>query len=86
LELIEQAIPAAPVGTKSNTPTIAADNLGAIFDIEIDETPNSTPVVVAKEQSKTRKKTLAKKIVKGNCNLKKSPGMKGKAIRTSKKG
>ncbi len=86
LELIEQAIPAAPVGTRSNAPTIAAETLGAIFDIEIDEAPTPTPAVVAKEQSKTRKKTLAKKIVKGNSNLKKSSGMKEKAIRTSKKG
>ncbi len=35
LELIEQAIPAAPLGTGSNAPTIANDDLGAIFDIEI---------------------------------------------------
>jgi uncharacterized Zn finger protein len=35
LELIEQAIPAAPIRTKSTAPTIRADDLGAIFDIEI---------------------------------------------------
>ena len=58
LELIEQAIPAAPVGAKSGAPTIAADNLAAIFDIEIDEAP------VVKEEMRARKKPAAKKAVK----------------------
>ena len=58
LELIEQAIPAAPVRAKSGAPTIAADNLAAIFDIEIDEVP------VVTEEVRTRKKPAAKKAVK----------------------
>ncbi|HLW68422.1 MAG TPA: SWIM zinc finger family protein [Gemmataceae bacterium] len=52
-ELIEQAIPAAPVKTKRCAPTIAAEELGAIFNIEIDaEKPPS---------NKVTKKTVAKK-------------------------
>jgi uncharacterized Zn finger protein len=41
LELIEQAIPAAPTTGKgkSNAPTIATSDLGAIFGIELGDTP-----------------------------------------------
>ena len=39
LELIEQAIPTAPIEAKSSAPTIATDDLGAIFDIEIGDAP-----------------------------------------------
>ena len=39
LELIEQAIPTAPLGTAGTAPTIATADLGAIFDIEMDEAP-----------------------------------------------
>jgi uncharacterized Zn finger protein len=45
LELIEQAIPTAPFGAESRAPTIANDDLGAIFDIEIGDAP--VPAVVA---------------------------------------
>jgi uncharacterized Zn finger protein len=38
-ELIEQAIPTAPIKATSTAPTIAADDLGAIFDIEIGDAP-----------------------------------------------
>lgn len=38
-ELIEQAIPKAPVGAKGKSRAIAASDLGAIFDIEIDNEP-----------------------------------------------
>ena len=38
-ELIEQAIPTAPVKAAGNAPTIAADELGAIFEIEIGDAP-----------------------------------------------
>ena len=41
-ELIGQAIPAAPLGTKSRAPALAADELGAIFDIEISDAPTAT--------------------------------------------
>lgn len=38
-ELIEQAIPSAPLRKSGTTPTIAIDDLGAIFDIEIGDAP-----------------------------------------------
>jgi uncharacterized Zn finger protein len=89
-ELIEQAIPAAPVGTGSKAPTIASDNLGAIFDIEIDETP--APVPVAKEKGKTRKDTPEKKTPKKAGKVKHPTAAKSKKTlpvsktRTPKKG
>ncbi len=46
-ELIDQAIPAAPAGTECRATTIATDELGAIFGIEIDSVPvqgASTPI------------------------------------------
>jgi uncharacterized Zn finger protein len=42
-ELIEQAIPTAPVRTKPDAPTIETSALGAIFGIEIDEAPVAEP-------------------------------------------
>jgi uncharacterized Zn finger protein len=38
-ELIEQAIPTAPVGTKAGAPTISTDDLGALFGIEMGDAP-----------------------------------------------
>jgi uncharacterized Zn finger protein len=58
LELIEQAIPTAPIKATSSAPTIATDELGAIFDIEIGDTP------VAKADTKTHEKPASKKVVK----------------------
>ncbi len=55
-ELIEQAIPAAPVGPRGSVPTIASDDLATIFDIEIAD----APTVVAKP--KARKKPAAKRV------------------------
>jgi uncharacterized Zn finger protein len=54
LELIEQAIPTAPLGTSSTAPTIAADDLGAIFDIEIDDArvPHAQTTIPAKPAAK----------------------------------
>ena len=42
-ELIEQAIPTAPARAKTGTPTIEASELGALFDIEINEAPAAEP-------------------------------------------
>ena len=58
LELIEQAIPTAPIKATSSAPTIATDDLGAIFDIEIGDAP------VAKADTKTREKPASKKVAK----------------------
>lgn len=80
-ELIEQAIPAAPAGTRSKAPTLAADNLGAIFDIEIDDAPASTPTPVATEKTKAPKKPAAKKAVKKISQAKKTPAAKQKKVK-----
>ncbi|MDR3632550.1 MAG: SWIM zinc finger family protein [Isosphaeraceae bacterium] len=66
-ELIEQAIPAAPTHTKSSAATIATDELGAIFDIEIDDTPATAPDAEihekppAKTAAKVKKASATKK-------------------------
>jgi uncharacterized Zn finger protein len=58
MELIEQAIPTAPARTKSKVATIATDDLAAIFDIEIADTPVATAV------TETRKQPASKKVAK----------------------
>jgi hypothetical protein len=55
--LIEQAIPTAPIRATSNAPTIAKDDLGAIFNIEIGDAP------VVKADTQVRKKPASKKVV-----------------------
>jgi uncharacterized Zn finger protein len=76
LELIEQAIPTAPIGTGSNAPTLATDNLGAIFDIELDDAPAATDV--SHEKIKTRGKPAAKKAAKSVNIAKTTPAAKSK--------
>jgi uncharacterized Zn finger protein len=48
-ELIEQAIPKAPAGSKGKSPTIATGDLGAIFDIEIENEPAANGGTVRKD-------------------------------------
>jgi hypothetical protein len=79
--LIEQAIPAAPVRTGSKAPTLAADDLGAIFDIEIDDAPAATPPSVATKNIKAPKKPVAKKSVKKISQVKKTPAVKQKKVK-----
>jgi len=52
-ELIEQSIPAAPLGTGSGAPTIATEELGAIFGIEIAEPPPAATDVAARDKPAT---------------------------------
>jgi hypothetical protein len=52
--LIEQAIPTAPLEKSGTAPTIAIDDLGAIFDIEIGDAP------VANAETTIPAKTVAK--------------------------
>jgi uncharacterized Zn finger protein len=66
-ELIEQAIPATPLGVEPGAPTIATDELGAIFDIEIDAAP------AASAGAATREKPAAKKAAKKTRGVKKPP-------------
>jgi uncharacterized Zn finger protein len=80
LELIEQAIPAAPTRAKSSAPTIASDDLGAIFDIEIDDVP------IAKGGARTRVKPKAKKAVKKAGKGKKVTAASKKAKPVPRKG
>ncbi len=64
-ELIEQAIPTAPVPAESTAPTIAAEDMGAIFGIEIDDVP------VAKAATQIpRKAAPKKKVAKGTSTSK----------------
>jgi uncharacterized Zn finger protein len=77
-ELIEQAIPAAaPKSAKAGAPTIAAEDLGAIFDIEIDDAP------VARASASTREKPASKKVAKKAPTAKKAPAAK-KALAAKK--
>jgi uncharacterized Zn finger protein len=68
LELIDQAISAKPMEGSSQAPTLAEDELGAIFDIDIACTPTEQPVtkidkkdVGKKTQSTSSKPPIAKK-------------------------
>jgi uncharacterized Zn finger protein len=63
-ELIEQAIPTAPIKATSTAPTIAADELGAIFDIEIGDAP------VAQAADRIPKMPAPKKAVKNAATTK----------------
>jgi uncharacterized Zn finger protein len=73
-ELIEQALPAAPAGTRRAAPTIAADDLGAVFGIEIGD----GPVAAEGPEEKTARKPRAKKKAAAPTKLKsKRPPRKG---------
>jgi len=60
-ELIDQAIPKNPVGTSGSAPTIAADELGSIFGIEIGDAPTSAAKTNAREKPAMRK--IPKRVV-----------------------
>jgi uncharacterized Zn finger protein len=62
LELIEQAIPAAPVRAGRGAPTISTDDLGAIFDIEIDAAPTAKASGKVAEKPASKKARAAKKL------------------------
>ena len=62
-----------PVRAKSGAPTIASDDLGPIFDIEIDDVP------IVNAGARIRKKPETKKVVKKASKVK-------KATRVPKKG
>jgi uncharacterized Zn finger protein len=99
LELIKQAIPTAPVGTKSRASRISTDDLGAIFDIEIGETlvAKADPKIteraaarrvakkpsVAKVETKVTEKPAARPAVKKASMVKKAPDTKAEAKVTS---
>jgi uncharacterized Zn finger protein len=74
LELIEQAIPTAPLKTKSKAATISAGDLGAIFDIEIgdDEGAKADEMTGVTERSKKITKKRAALIQATDADV--SPG------------
>ncbi len=82
LELIEQAIPTAPIGAKSNAATIHADDLGDIFGIELGDAS------MAKQGTQIREKMGTIKVVKPKAgNVKIVPASKKKtATKVPKKG
>ena len=59
-ELIEQAIPRAPTRAKHGSPTIETSDLGAIFDIEINDSPVAEPPT-PKKAPKVKKTPAATK-------------------------
>jgi uncharacterized Zn finger protein len=74
MELIEQAIPAAPLEGKSSAPAIATDELEAIFGIEIGDAP------VTHTAPETQNKPAAKKAAKKTTAAKKPVAEKKKSI------
>ncbi len=50
-ELIEQAVPDAPIPGRKGGPSIALDDLGAIFDIEIGDAPLPEPAIKSPRKS-----------------------------------
>ncbi len=81
LELIEQAIPTEPIRSTSTAPTIASDDLGAIFDIEIGDAP------AGKASTTTRKKPATKKVAKKTSRVKRTAvAKKRKKASAPKKG
>jgi uncharacterized Zn finger protein len=74
MELIDQAIPAAPIKAATSAATIAADDLEAIFDIEIGDAPD------AKVDTLIREKPAAKKVVKKARNARKTSTAKKRKL------
>ena len=87
LELIEQAIPTAPLGTKSNAPTLAADDLGAIFDIEIGDAPATKPAAKQTGPKARAGKKAAATTTKAAASIREKPAAKatGPKARAGKK-
>jgi uncharacterized Zn finger protein len=88
-ELIEQAIPAAPTRAKHGVPTIEASELGAIFDIEINDPPAAgppSPKTTTKKATKVKKATAATKAtpVKNTAAAKTAKVKKAAAAKTAK--
>ncbi len=63
-ELIEQAIPTAPVRSKRGAPTIADGDLGDIFGIDLGETPPPVPKPKARAKAATETVAMTAKAVK----------------------
>jgi uncharacterized Zn finger protein len=82
-ELIEQAIPAAPPQSPRGTPALAAEDLGAIFDIELDTAPPATAVKAPRK--KPASKTAVKKAAPQDGNNAAKTAVKQTAKKAPKK-
>jgi uncharacterized Zn finger protein len=60
-ELIEQAIPDAPIRSRTGGPKIDASDLGAIFDIEIGDAPAPQAATTSPKKPVAQKPTIPKK-------------------------
>jgi uncharacterized Zn finger protein len=77
LELIEQAIPAAPIGARTGTPAISNDDLSDIFGIELsDETPASRSPAKTSAKSGVKQALTPKAPVKGPAKVAAKPVQK----------
>ena len=82
MELIEQAIPTAPAESKGGAPSIASDDLGAIFGIELGNEPQPVAATPAKKAArKAAKKAPATSKVTAS---KKTPASGKAALATRK--
>lgn len=77
LELIEQAIPAAPIGAQTGAPGISNDDLSDIFGIELsDETPASRSPARISPKSGVKKTLTPKAPLKGPAKVAAKPVQK----------
>ena len=90
-ELIEQAIPTAPIEARRSAPTIATDDLGAIFDIEIDDAPVAKAATEVPEKPAPKKAAIKasatknKKVASVKKATKKASAAKKTSIPSAKK-
>jgi uncharacterized Zn finger protein len=82
-ELIEHAIPAAPARTSHGAPTIESAELGAIFDIEINDAP-AEPRSEKAISSKARKFRKSPEVEAAPTAKKPATGKKAASKKTSK--
>jgi len=85
LELIEQAIPAAPIGARTGTPALSNDDLSDIFGIELsDETPASRSPAKTSAKSGVKKALTPKAPVKGPAKVAAKPVQKKVVAKNAK--
>lgn len=85
LELIEQAIPAAPIGARTGTPALSNDDLSDIFGIELsDETPASRSPAKTSAKSGVKKTLTPKAPLKGPAKVAAKPVQKKVVAKNAK--
>ncbi len=83
-ELIEQAVSAAPARAKGGAPTIESAELGAIFDIEIDDAPLAESPDTKALTTKAPKTRKAPKLKTAPAEMKPAPAKKAVEKKTGK--